>query len=545
MEGRSYRQSLLLNGAVIVVMLLLLCFVFMAFQLRRSQIAAAQSMLAQRILLCASRDHCLEWAKARELSPEAAVKCGSCELQIAEGLRLLSEGGIFAGENLPGIENHEIVVLLNSMISLRQALKNTQLETPSNFSIEFLFCQKSQALANAFAFQAQAAGTRVWAAFWLMVTLVTLLLLAGFYLRRITYIHENDCRRDKRSLVFGNQLLADLPEAIILLDKSLSLKFINRSAERYFGRLSNSSRELNFGHFCRDQSLLGRLRGSLREIISSSPEKLFAEPDEVSLSLGDGRKYSVVIQWYQLYLVEQNYLLGVVYNLEEERRKELNVEIAQEQLRELSNNIFKAQDDERRHLADELHDGLCQSLAVLKMQVSGVEQRIETVEVREECRKVRQFIAQIIEDVRRLSHDLSPVLLDDLGLSEALSHLVNNFAALHNLKVSIAVPDIDDFFSRETARIIYRIVQEAINNVGKHAKASLLVLEAEILGDRVCFSIKDDGVGFDFDGVRRSREGAGLGLASMAERVRLLDGEFAVFSKPGQGCEVRLTLQKK
>ena len=545
MEGRSFRQSLLFGSTVIVAVLLLLNLVFMAFHLRQSDIAAGQSILAQRILLYAGRDQCLERAKAQKSFPETVEKYRSCEWQMLDGLRLLTEGGIFAGEDMPGIENHEIIILLNSMISLWQARENTQPKTPSHSSLDLLFCQKAQSLSNALAFRAMAVGGRIWVAFWLMVVLVTFLLLAGLCLRRISYTKERGYRRDKYSLVLRNQLLMDLPEAIILLDKSLSLKFVNRFAERYFGRLSNFSLEPNFGYFCRDQSILEPLRGSLREVVSSSSGKVFAEPDDVLLQLGDGRKCSVIIQWYQLYLVEQNYLLGVIYNPEEDRRKELNVEIEQGQLRELSNNLFKAQDDERRHLADELHDGLCQSLAVLKMQVSGVERRIETAEVQEECRKARQFIAQIIEDVRRLSHDLSPVILDDLGLSDALVYLVNNFTALHNLKASVDVPDIDEYFSGDAARNIYRIAQEAVNNVGKHAKALLLVLEAEILGDAVRFSIKDDGVGFDVDIMRQNRVGAGLGLASMAERVRLLDGDFEVVSKPGEGCEVKFTLPKK
>ncbi len=545
MEGYSFRQSLLFSSTVIVAVLLLFNLVFIAFYMRQSDIAASQSVLAQRILLYASRDHCLERAKAQKLFPEVVEKYGSCEWQMLDGLRLLTEGGMFAGKYIPGNENHEITILLNSMISLWQVWENTQPKTPAYSSLNLLFGQKAQSLSNAFVFRAMAVRTRVWGAFWIMVVLATFLLLAGFCLLRLSRIKERGSRRDKYSLVLGNQLLTDLPEAIILLDKSLSLKFVNRFAERYFGRLSNFSLELNFGHFCRDQSLMERLRRSFQEVFLSSPEKVFVEPDDISLELDDGSKYLVIIQWYQLYLVEQNYLLGVIHNPEEDRRKETNVEISQGQLRELSNNLFKAQDEERRHLADELHDGLCQSLAVLKMQVSGVERRIESVEVQEECRKARQFIAQIIEDVRRLSHDLSPVILDDLGLSDALAHLVNNFTALHNLKASVDVPDIDDYFSGEAVRNIYRIAQEAINNVGKHAKASLVVLEAKILGDAVCFSIKDDGVGFDVDIMRRDRAGTGLGLASMAERVRLLGGEFVVVSKPNKGCEVKFTLPKK
>ncbi len=229
-----------------------------------------------------------------------------------------------------------------------------------------------------------------------------------------------------------------------------------------------------------------------------------------------------------------------------ENRSEAPLDITQEQLRELSEKLFRVQDDERQQLADELHDGLCQSLAALKMQVFRVEKGIDDEVNRDDCRKARQFIAQIIEDVRRLSHDLSPVILEDLGLGGALAHLANNFAALNDLKVSISVPDLEGCFSDEAARHVYRIVQEALNNVAKHAQASLLLLEAEVADDSVCFRIRDDGVGFSSDYADGSeRNAAGLGLTSMVQRVRLLGGEFSLSTKPGAGCTVTFTVPGK
>ena len=545
MEGYSFRQFLLFGTAIAVAFLLLFSLVFMAFYLRQSDITSCQLILARRIVLCADRDRDIEEEVVSQSLPEVTERSVSGKGDPLVVLRLLDQGGSFAGKNIPRLENPEISFLLNSMISLWQARENTQPETAPHSLLTLLFRQKAQTLSDVLAFRVITAGDRVWIAFWIMVALAAFGLFSGFFISRIFLAKERKIRRDKHSLGLGNQLLTALPEAIILLDKSLSLKFVNRFAESYFGRLSDYLPACYFGRFCRDKPLLERLRSSLREVAPSSPEKVFAEPEEILLRLGEGRKCLVIIQWYQLYLAEQNYLLGVIYNPEEDRRKELSVEVAQKQLEELSGNLFKAQDDERRHLADELHDGLCQSLAVLKMQVSSVERHIEKLEVREECRKARQFIAQIIEDVRRLSHDLSPVILDDLGLSDALAHLVNNFTALHNLKASVAVPEIDDYFSQEAARNIYRIVQEAINNVGKHANASLVVLEVEIVGDAVRFSIKDDGVGFDVDSTKRGRPGAGLGLASMAQRVHLLNGEFAIVSQPDKGCEIKFTLPKK
>lgn len=546
MEGHSFRQSLFFSSAIAVSVLLAFNLLFMAFCLHQSSTAERQLILAQRILSYAVRDQECEDVKAAVLLPEVLETGVACEWEVLPLLHLLHEGGGLAGKNIPRFENHEIVFLLNSMISLRQSSDNNQPGTSSHIALDQLFYSKAKTLADTLVFRAIRARDRLWIAFRFMVVLVLAVLLSGFFVARIFLAKERVSQRDKDLFGLGNQLLMDLPEALLLLDKSLSLKFVNRLAESYFGQLSGFSPERNFGFFCQDQSLLKRLRDSLQEVTASSHENVFVQPEEVLLQHGHGRKFLVVIKWHKLYLVEQNYYLGVIYNPEEDRREELNVEIVQGQLADLSNNLFEIQDEERRHLADELHDGLCQSLAALKMQVFGIERHLENDKLREECRMARQFIAQIIEDTRRLSHDLSPVILDDLGLSAALSHLVSNFTALHNLKASVAVSSLDDIFSQEESRNIYRIVQEAINNVGKHAKASLLVLEAEITGDAVCFSIKDDGVGFAVDATERGRDGrSGLGLPSMAHRVRLLGGELEVVSQLGDGSEIKFTLPKK
>ena len=545
MEGHSVKQSVFFGSVIAAVFLLLFSLVFMAFQVRQSDIARSQSILAWKVILEAdwSRD-----AKGQEVSqslPPATESSAAARLDPLVALNLLDQGGSLAGKNIPRIENSEISLLLKSLISLWQAQKNTQPDTLPHSSLTLLFREKAQTLSDALTFQAITAGAQVRIAFWLLASLVAILLLAGFFASRIFWVKERRWRRDDHFLGLGNELLMALPEAVILLDKTLSLKFVNSFAERFFGSLTEPRQTRYFDRFCTDQSLLVELRDSFIGVDASSPVKIISEVKEVVLRFSEERPFSVNIKWYQLNLVGQNYLLGVIYDLEEERRKGLDLKVAKDQLREFSRSLFRTQDDERRHLADELHDGLCQSLAVLKMQVSGVEQRIEEVELQDECRKARQFIAQIIEDVRRLSHDLSPVILDDLGLGGALVHLVNNFTALHNLKASVVVADIDSCFHGDAARHIYRIVQEAINNVGKHAKASLVVLEAEVLSDSVRFSIKDDGVGFAVESLKKGRAGTGLGLASMAQRARLLEGEFAVVSQAGKGTEVKFTLPKK
>ena len=507
------RQPLLLVSVMSITFLFFITLVLMVFYLRKSDIVNCHLFAAQRIALFTDRE-----AEVRSgFKPPAGLveNSASESWDSLTAMHLLDKGGLIAGLYTPAIENSEISLLLNSIISLHRARKNKQPTTSAYVLLTHDYRKKVEVFLEALAFQAISAKRRVWIVFCWLGLWAGLLLVTGFFGCRMLWVREKRLRRESRSYKFFEDLLQDYPEAFIVLEEDLSLKLVNRQAERFFGRQSAAREKVYFGRFCQEQLLLESLRNSFLEFSSRASEKFFSNSQVVPLKQGQGRERLVKIQWSKISPAGSSYLLGVLKDLEDVQLSDLNLVIAQKRLKELTNNLFQAQDEERRHLADELHDGLCQSLAALKMQVFSVERHVDKIELQEECRKARQFIAQIIEDVRRLSHDLSPVILDDLGLSDALAHLVNNFTALNNLKASIVVPDLDDIFAGDAARNIYRIVQEAINNVGKHAKASLILLEAEIIGDEVRFSIKDDGVGFDMNIAQKGRPGAGLGLASM------------------------------
>ena len=537
MTKNSPKYSLFSGVFILVLGLLFFNLVYVFFCLNRSEIADAQAVLGRQILLGAVQN-------PEGGYPAADVKREnrSGDQRIFAELDLLLEGGVFAGKELPRIEVLELVALLNSMRQNWQIITRTQAGQPERS----VFRHQALTLSVALTMRAMELKASLWPPFWMTFALV-LLMIAWLPVRRFFYPKKRPLQvlHSVGSLAdFESQLLMALPVAFILLDEFLSIRFVNRLGEGYFGQFSTSESSA-FSDYCSDQTLLENLSNFFLKVQSASYEMLSVEPENVLLHLENGRKCWVVIQWYKLYLRDRSYLLGVIHDFEEDRHKELNFEDSQEQLRELSQNLFRVQDDERQLLADELHDGLCQSLAALKMQVFRVEKGIDDEENRENCRKARQFIAQIIEDVRRLSHDLSPVILNDLGLSGSLAHLANNFAALNDLKVSVSLPDLEGCFSDDEARNIYRIVQEAVNNVAKHAQASLLTLEAELQDDRVCFRISDDGVGFGGDNsLAGGRVEAGLGLTSMAQRVRLLGGEFSVSAQPGAGCVVTFTLPK-
>ncbi len=212
---------------------------------------------------------------------------------------------------------------------------------------------------------------------------------------------------------------------------------------------------------------------------------------------------------------------------------------SEDSLRRLSSDLLHVQENERRRIAFELHDELGQSMAALKLQVGAISRKlgISPIEkIQEECQEMRQNINDIIENVRRLARDLSPVVLDDLGLQAAIEYLVNNFSKLYNIDIWHKTTDINHLFDEESQRIIYRILQEALTNIGKHSQADNVSLMLEEKERQVCFTIRDNGKGFNVsDTLQKIDADRGMGLATMSERVRILGGKLDIQSRIGGG----------
>ena len=221
----------------------------------------------------------------------------------------------------------------------------------------------------------------------------------------------------------------------------------------------------------------------------------------------------------------------------DEMTKELQK--SEDRLRRLSSELLHIQENERRRIAFELHDELGQSMAALKLQVGAIARKLgvsPTEKILEECQEMRQNINDIIENVRRLARDLSPVVLDDLGLQAAIEYLVNNFSKLYNIDIWHKTTDINHLFDEESQRIIYRILQEALTNIGKHSLADNVSLMIEEKERQVCFTIRDNGKGFNVsDTLQKIDTDRGMGLATMSERVRILGGKLDIQSRIGEG----------
>lgn len=211
--------------------------------------------------------------------------------------------------------------------------------------------------------------------------------------------------------------------------------------------------------------------------------------------------------------------------------------IEAERLRSLSRRLVEAQERERRHIARELHDEAGQALASLRFGLRLLEREVaEGLDVAARVTELLRTTDAVIDGLHRLAADLRPASLDHLGLDAALRQHARATAATHGLHVRFKsrgftgerLPPVV-----ETA--LFRVVQEAVTNVVRHAKARRVDVLLEHRGDRVLAMVEDDGVGFDPD---RAQSGERFGLLGMRERAEALDGSLTVESSPGAGTTI-------
>lgn len=210
-----------------------------------------------------------------------------------------------------------------------------------------------------------------------------------------------------------------------------------------------------------------------------------------------------------------------------------------EELRALAAQLLRIQDEERRRISRDLHDDINQRLAILAVEIERLGERLASapVQVGRSVRAIQDRVVELSEDLRHLAYQLHPPILDDLGLPVSLQRMIDEFVARSGVHGGFVHRNVPEVLSQEIATCLYRIVQESLSNVSRHAKASRVDVELARSGDGLMVTVTDDGIGFNPGPLRDGR--GGLGLLSMKERVALVEGVLEVSSTLGKGTQVR------
>ncbi|MGE5258294.1 MAG: PAS domain-containing protein [Hyphomicrobiales bacterium] len=232
-------------------------------------------------------------------------------------------------------------------------------------------------------------------------------------------------------------------------------------------------------------------------------------------------------------------LMGVTVDITDGKQGEELLRQNQQDLSRLAGRIISAQEEELRRLSREIHDDLTQRLAALALDAALIEKQLNPSQSQtvKELKDMRDNLSEVAEEVHDLSRRLHPSILDDLGLVQAVQAESAAFINKTGIDLSITTDGFPDSVSRELALCLYRVIQEGLQNISKHSGAKAASITLQGLSDGVRLLIEDNGVGFDPEEVRNK---AGIGLSSMRERVRLLNGAINYKSQLGQGTQIEI-----
>lgn len=233
------------------------------------------------------------------------------------------------------------------------------------------------------------------------------------------------------------------------------------------------------------------------------------------------------------------------HEAENSRLHEVAIKMREERITLLSDGLkraVEAQENERQRVSRELHDGIGQALTALQLGLGRIEVSARSPQIKEAAASLRDLSVNTLIDIRDLARDLRPGMLDEMGLEPTLRNFVKTFSERTGIPVVLSVAGLAGRLPPELEVTIFRIVQEGLANMAKHANARHAQVTLRLAAGTLTVSVQDDGVGFDVAAMR-GEQGRSLGLSGMEERCRFSNGSFSIESAPGAGTRLVCTWQ--
>jgi signal transduction histidine kinase len=213
----------------------------------------------------------------------------------------------------------------------------------------------------------------------------------------------------------------------------------------------------------------------------------------------------------------------------------------QEQLRHLSRQVLTAQEEERKKISRELHDEIAQTLTSINVQLAALkaEATVNVKDLQKKIARTQRLVEKSVDIVHRFARELRPTVLDDLGLIPALHSFVKSVAKQTGIHIHLTVFAAVEKLAGDKRTVLYRVAQEALTNVVRHAQASLVDVSIEKLPNSICMKIRDNGKSFQVERVLHAKKNKRLGVLGMRERMEMVGGSFNIESAPGKGTTIR------
>jgi PAS domain S-box-containing protein len=255
----------------------------------------------------------------------------------------------------------------------------------------------------------------------------------------------------------------------------------------------------------------------------------------------DGEEFPIEASISQAGDPDQRYYTVILRDITRRKKAQDALEAQQQELRRLSAQVLEAREDEKTRIARELHDELGQLLTALKMDLAWLRERLPPgdAEIEQRAEQMGRVLDQTVGSTRRISADLRPLMLDDLGLAEAANWLVGDFSGRSGVQCEMRMPGDGalDGADKSVATAIYRALQESLTNIARHAKARQVWVNLGAENGEIYFEVEDDGRGIEPADLAKTRS---LGLKGMRERVLYLGGSIEVARAPRGGTRVRV-----
>lgn len=333
-----------------------------------------------------------------------------------------------------------------------------------------------------------------------------------------------------------NEVINSLPGLFVLCDVGGRFLMWNRRLEQLSGYSSDQIRNLSPLKLVAAEHRT-RIAERIREVFKHGAGSINAD-----FLRRDGQRIAHHFTARRLDWHGQPTLIGVAVDVTEQQQAQQLLQNYLEEVQQLSDRLLSAQEEERRHMAAELHDELGQGLLAIMLSLKELENN-SPPEQGAAIEKISSLTGQLSEQVRKLSLDLRPSMLDDLGLAATVRWYLRERVSLAGLKIKL---DMDDTLPRLSTAIeltCFRVLQATLTNTAKHAEADHVSVWLRIENSALHLRVRDDGRGFDVAAARqRALSGKSFGLLGIEERVRLAGGRIDIHSVPGQGTRIEVTL---